>query len=74
MTDSQILTAGPFEFLTVREVARLLGVATVSVYRLVERRALPVYRAFRKLLFRRRDVFDWIESKRSARRDPPVWQ
>ncbi len=67
------LTKDSSEFLSVKEVARHLGVATVSVYRLAERRALPVYRVLRKLLFRRSDVLAWLESKRFAPRDPALW-
>ena len=66
------LTGDSSEFLSVRDVSRLLGVATVSVYRLAERRVLPVYRLLRRLLFRRREVLEWIESKRTAPREPPV--
>lgn len=73
MTTNFPLTQESSEFLSVREVAQYLGIATVSVYRLVERRTLPVYRVLRKLLFRRRDVLAWIESKRTESRDPSVW-
>lgn len=61
------------EFLSARDVARYLGVATVSVYRLAERRILPVYRILRKLLFRKSDVLAWVETQRTAPRDPSIW-
>jgi|GEM_PF-2144216 len=73
MTYNPALAQGSSEFLSAGDVARYLGVATVSVYRMAERRALPVYRVLRKLLFRRCDVLAWIESKRSAPRDPKLW-
>jgi excisionase family DNA binding protein len=73
MNHTTPLAEASSEFLSVRDVSRLLGVATVSVYRLAERRVLPVYRLLRKVLFRRREVLDWIESKRTAPRDPSVW-
>jgi len=72
MTQSIPLAGGTTEFLSARDVSSLLGVALISVYRLAERRALPVYRVLRKLLFRRSDVLAWIESKRTAPRDPSV--
>lgn len=70
MTQSIPLAGGTNEFLSARDVSRILGVALVSVYRLAERRALPVYRVLRKLLFRRADVAAWVESRRTAPRDP----
>lgn len=73
MTYTLPLVRDSSEFLSARDVAQYLGVATVSVYRMAERRVLPVYRVLRKLLFRRRDVLAWVESKRSAPRDPKLW-
>lgn len=66
MTNTPDLQQDASEFLTARDLARFLGVALVSVYRLVERRTLPVYRILHKLLFRRADVLAWIESTRTA--------
>ena len=74
MTDTVPLAQEFSEFLSVRDVARYLGIATVSVYRLVERRAIPVYRVLRKLLFRRCDVSAWIETKRTEPRSTPLCQ
>ncbi len=64
----------PSEFLSSREVAHTLGVALVSVYRLAERRVLPTYRIFRKLLFRRSDVATWIEQQRAPAYDDHLCQ
>lgn len=72
MTQSIPLAEGTSEFLSAGDVSKFLGVALISVYRLAERRALPVYRVLRKLLFRRSDVLAWVESKRTAPRDPSV--
>lgn len=66
------LGQGDAMFLSVREVSRFLGIAKVSVYRLAERRALPVYRILRKLVFRKEDVLSWVQSLRTAGRDEDV--
>lgn len=73
MIHNPSLAREPSEFLSASDVAQYLGVATVSVYRLAERRILPVYRVLRKLLFRKSDVLAWIETKRTAPRDPTIW-
>lgn len=54
------------EFLTVRETAALLRLAPVSVYRMVDRQELPVYRFLRVLRFKRRDVLEYIERSRTG--------
>ncbi|MDB4930569.1 MAG: Helix-turn-helix domain [Myxococcaceae bacterium] len=65
MTDTLSLRAGDEnEFLNLRELAALLRVAPVTIYRLVARRALPVYRAFRKILFRREDVRQYLAARK----------
>lgn len=74
MTHTIPLAQNPSEFLSARDVARYLGVATVSVYRLAERRVLPVYRILRKLLFRKSDVLAWVEKSRTEPRDPELWR
>lgn len=58
--------------LTVQDVSNLLGVACVSVYRLVARHALPTYRVLRRIRFRREDVLAWIETNRTPVRSPRV--
>jgi excisionase family DNA binding protein len=66
MTETAQATMGTdFDFLNVTEVARVLRCAPISVYRLIARRALPVYRACRKILFKRTDVLDYLERSRS---------
>lgn len=74
MTNTIPLAREPSEFLSARDVARYLGVATVSVYRLAERRIVPVYRILRKLMFRKSDLLAWVETKRTESRNPKLWQ
>jgi excisionase family DNA binding protein len=57
------------EFLNLKEVARILRVAPISVYRLIARQLLPVYRASRKLLFKKQDVIDYLENSRRGPSD-----
>ena len=52
------------DFLNLREVAAVLRVAPVSIYRLIAKRALPVYRTCRKVLFKKSDVLDYLEQHR----------
>lgn len=53
-----------FDFLNLKEVAMILRVAPISVYRLVAKRALPVHRMCRKILFKRQDVLNYLEHSR----------
>jgi excisionase family DNA binding protein len=74
MTDLSLLRAGDdSEFLSLRELASLLRVAPVTIYRLVARRALPVYRAFRKMLFRREDVRAYLARTRQNTSPTLIW-
>lgn len=59
------------KLLSLREVAALLRVAPVTVYRLVSRRLLPVYRIAHKLRFREKDVWCWLERRRTDSIDRP---
>ena len=59
-------------FLSAREVSLLLGIAIISVYRLVARRELPVHRFLRRLKFRRDEVLAWAEAHRSNGRPDDV--
>ncbi|MFA5130386.1 MAG: helix-turn-helix domain-containing protein [Patescibacteria group bacterium] len=66
MTETAQITLNvDLNFLNVKEVARVLRCAPISVYRLIAKRALPVYRACRKILFKRSDVLDYLEHSRS---------
>lgn len=65
MTDTeQIVLDSELVFLNIREVAGVLRIAPVSVYRLIAKRAIPVYRACRKILFKKRDILDYLERNR----------
>lgn len=52
------------EFLNLKEVAVILRVAPISVYRLIAKRTIPVYRACRKVLFKKKDVIAYLEHHR----------
>lgn len=58
------------DFLNIKEVAEIMRVAPISIYRLVAKRAIPVYRACRKLLFKKKDVIEYLENKRT---EPPQY-
>jgi len=61
---TSLLLREDVEFLNLGEMAEILRVSAVSVYRLAQRRAIPVYRVCHKLLFRRRDVLAYLDRKR----------
>lgn len=69
MTSSHVLPWERFVLLSLREVASLLHVAPITVHRLVARRALPVYRFARRLLFRRDEVLAWLDRHRRESRE-----
>jgi len=54
------------EFYDTRELADLLGVAVITVRRLVDRGDLPYYRVGRQKRFRREDVEAYLDSVRVA--------
>lgn len=56
------------DFLNLKEVAAILRLAPISIYRLVAKRALPVYRTCRKVLFKRKDVLDYLKDHRKDSR------
>ena len=47
------------------EVAGLLRVSRVSIYRMAAKGLLPVYRICRKMLFKRQDVLDYLERSKT---------
>jgi putative molybdopterin biosynthesis protein len=51
--------------LSVMQVAHLLNVSRLTIYRLIERGALPVYRIARRLRFSRRDLQDYLANSRT---------
>jgi excisionase family DNA binding protein len=65
MTETaQITLDTDLDFLNLKEVATILRVTPISVYRLIAKQSIPVYRACRKILFKRKDVVDYLEQHR----------
>ncbi len=50
-------------------LAEMLGVSRMTVYRLIERRALPVYRVCRRIRFKLEDVQAFVENQRTPEAD-----
>lgn len=61
---AQISPDADLDFLSLKEVAGILRMAQVSVYRLIAKRSIPVYRACRKILFKRKDVLEYLEHRK----------
>ena len=53
------------ELLTTMEVARMLKVARITVYRMASRGDIPCYRNGKTLLFYKDDVMNWINSSQT---------
>lgn len=56
-----LLARKDVEFLTISEVAVILRASRITVFRMVERMAVPVYRPCRKILIRRTDLVRYLE-------------
>jgi excisionase family DNA binding protein len=52
------------QFMTVRQVAEYLGVATVTIYRLAEKKDLPGVKAGSQWRFIKSEVDQWLRSRR----------
>lgn len=74
MTETSTLPTGEATFVSPRELAQTLGISIDTVYRLIARRALPVYRVLRSILVRRDDVERWLASHRTDARNPDLWR
>lgn len=74
MTETQALPTTEALFVSPRELAAWLRVSIDCVYRLAAKRALPVYRVLRRILFRRSDVERWLAAHRTDPRDPHLWR
>ena len=70
MTTASITLDADLDFLSLKEVAAILRVAPISIYRLIARKALPVSRPLRKILFKKTDVLDYLERSRSGSTKP----
>lgn len=55
------------ELLNIAQVTGLMRVSHATVYRLVHRRVIPVYRACRHLRFNKHDVLKYLLDNRSDR-------
>ncbi len=66
MNVAQITLNADLEFLNLKEVSGILRIAPISVYRLISKQAIPVYRACRKILFKKQDVMAFIEKRRQG--------
>ncbi len=55
--------------MTLRQVASFLQVSPMTVYRLVDRRAIAVHRVARRLRFARRDVVRFLECRKQYVRE-----
>ena len=53
------------EMLSTDGLAAMLGVSRMTVYRLIERRALPVYRVCRRIRFKLEDMQNFVERQRT---------
>ena len=57
------------EILTLREVAEYLKLSDKSVYRLVQEKKIPAFKAGGTWRFRRADIDTWIEEQVAGRDD-----
>jgi excisionase family DNA binding protein len=64
MTVAQNVLEEDLAFLNLKEVAEILRIAPISVYRLIAKQGIPVYRTCRKILFKKQDVVAFIEKRR----------
>lgn len=66
MTETAYLSADTgLELLNIKEAAGFLRIAPISMYRLVEKRAIRFYRVCRRLLFKKQDLIAFIERGRT---------
>lgn len=66
MTSNVIeLNDDSMHFLNLKEVANIMRVTPSSIYRLVEKRTLRFYRVARKLLFKKKDIVDFIDRSKT---------
>ena len=53
------------ELLTTMEVARMLKVARITVYRMASRGDIPCYRNGKYLMFYREEILQWVDAHHS---------
>lgn len=59
------------KFYTVQQLAELLQVTKMTIYRLIQRGELPYYAIGRLMRFRQSDVEEFLKRQRRARRPAP---
>lgn len=64
MNENTMNSWAELEFLRVRQVASLLNISRLGVYRLIERGLLPVYRVARCVLLKRADIAAFLTNCR----------
>lgn len=52
------------EFLNIDELANYISLSKSAIYKLVEKRAIPVIRLNKKLLFKPEEINKWVENSR----------
>lgn len=55
------------ELLTTLEVAKMLKVARITVYRMASRGDIPCYRNGKNLMFYREEILQWVDSTKTNR-------
>lgn len=55
------------ELLTTLEVAKMLKVARITVYRMAGRGDIPCYRNGKNLMFYREEILQWVDSTKTNR-------
>ena len=58
-----MIPAGPRPFMTVAEIAELLRVSKMTVYRLIEGDEIPAYKFRRSYRVDKRDVAEFVRSR-----------
>lgn len=53
------------EILTAMEVAKMIKVSRVTVYRMAKRGEIPCYRNGKNLMFYRDEILEWVDSGRA---------
>lgn len=61
------------ELLSLKEVAHFLRLAPISIYRMVAKRLLPVYRVSRRMRFSKHDVLAYLERTKSDSINPSFY-
>lgn len=65
MIETSFVLRADEALLSVHQVAALLAVSRLTVYRLIERGTLPVFRVARRLRFSRGDIARYLEQVRA---------